>query len=82
MINRLTQVIKPTSDKRIAGTGVYRNQLVYIDDQAVFSNAWAGRLFLKHEMPGARLFAGGNDFAFLVSDGKVLKLLQDNKIAS
>jgi len=71
---------KPTSDKRIAGTGVYQKQLVYIDDQAVFSNAWAGRLFLKHEMPGARLFAGGNDFAFLVSDGKVLKLLQDNKI--
>jgi hypothetical protein len=70
---------KPTSDKKIAGTGVYKNQLVYIDDQAVFSNAWAGRLFLKHGMPAACIFAGGNNFTFLISDGKELKLLEENK---
>ena len=34
---------RPTSDKKIAGIGTYQNQLVYIDDKAVLSNAWAGK---------------------------------------
>ena len=33
---------KQTSDKKIAGIGTYQDQLVYIDKQAVLSNAWAG----------------------------------------
>jgi len=70
---------KQTSDKKIAGIGTYEDQLVYVDDQAVLSNAWAGKLFSKHTMPGAKIFAGGKDFTFLVSDGKNLKLLKDSK---
>ncbi len=69
----------PTSDKKIAGIGTYQNQLVYVDDKAVLSNAWAGKLFSRHEMPAARILAGGNDFAFLVSDGKNLVLLKDSQ---
>ena len=69
----------PTSDKKIAGIGTYQNQLVYVDDKAVLSNAWAGKLFSKHEMPGARILAGGNDFTFLISDGKNLALLKDSQ---
>ncbi len=70
---------KPTSDKNIASIGIYEDQLVYIDDKAVFSNAWAGELYSRHDMPGAKIFSGGNDFAFLISDGKNLSLLQDSK---
>ncbi len=70
---------KQTSDKKIAGIGSYQDQLVYIDDQAVLSNAWAGILFSKHSMPGAKTFAGGKGFTFLISDGKGLKLLKDSK---
>ncbi|HEX5154684.1 MAG TPA: hypothetical protein VFW07_24725 [Parafilimonas sp.] len=70
---------KQTSDKKIAGIGIYQEQLVYIDDQAVLSNAWAAKLFSKHTMPSAKIFAGGKDFTFLVSDGKNLKLLKDSK---
>ena len=70
---------KQTSDKKIAGIGTYQDQLVYIDKQAVLSNAWAGKLFSKHTMPEAKIFAGGKDFTFLVSDGKNLKLLKDSK---
>ncbi len=69
----------PTSDKKIAGIVTYQNQLVYVDDKAVLSNAWAGKLFSRHEMPAARILAGGNDFNFLISDGKNLALLKDSQ---
>ena len=70
---------KQTSDKKIAGIGTYENQLVYIDDKAVLSNAWAGKLYSRHSLPGARIFAGGKDFSFLISDGKSIQLLQDSQ---
>lgn len=70
---------RATSDKNISGIGVYDNQFVYIDDKAVLSNAWAGKLYSRHNMPGAKIFSGGKDFSFLISDGKNLALLQDSK---
>lgn len=70
---------RPTSDKKINGIGTYLNQLVYIDGNAVLSNAWAGKLFSKHTLPGASVFAGGKDFTFLISDGKSIQLLKDSQ---
>lgn len=70
---------KQTSDKKIAGIGTYNDQLVYIDDKAVFSNTWAGKLFSMHNLPGARIFAGGKDFYFLISDGESLNFLKDSE---
>jgi len=67
------------SDKKIAGIGIYQDQLVYIDNKAVFSNAWAGKLYSRHTLPHARIFAGGNDFSFLVSDGKTLNLVKNSE---
>ncbi len=71
---------RPTSDKKIAGIGIYDDQIVYVDDKAVLANAWAGKLFSRHSMPETRIFAGGKDFTFLISDGKSLNLLKDSKI--
>ena len=71
----------PTSDKKISGMGVYQSQLMYVDDKAVFSNAWAGTIYSRHKMPEAKVFAVGNDFTFLVSDGKNLKLLKDSVVS-
>ena len=70
---------RSTSDKNISALGIYQDQLVYIDDKAVLSNAWAGKLYSRHNMPGANIFCGGDDFAFLISDGKNLTLLKDSK---
>ncbi len=70
---------RPTSDKNIASIGTYKDQLVYIDDKAVLSNAWAGKLYSRHNMPAAKIFCGGKDFAFLISDGKDLSLLRDSE---
>jgi hypothetical protein len=70
---------RATSDKKISGIGTYQNQFVYIDDKAVLSNAWAGKLYLLHNMPDASIFVGGKDFSFLISDGKILNLLQNSQ---
>ncbi|MCF0072091.1 hypothetical protein LZD49_16545 [Dyadobacter sp. CY261] len=66
-------------DKHISGLIRYENQLVYLTDQVVFSNAWAGTLFSKHNLPKAKIFAGGKDFTFLISDGESLELIKDSK---
>jgi len=68
----------PTSDKKIADLDVYKSHLMYVDDKAVFSNAWAGTIYSRHKMPAAKVFAADNNFTFLVSDGKNLKLLKDS----
>src|SRR4030042_5746361 len=70
---------RPTSDREISGIGIYRDQLVYIDDKAVFSNAWAGELYSKHTLDSAKNLAGGNDFTFLITDGKRLVLLRNSQ---
>jgi hypothetical protein len=69
---------QPTSDKKISALGIYKSQLMYLDNKAVFSNAWAGTIYSRHKMPDATVFADGNDFTFLISDGKNLKMLKDS----
>ena len=71
---------RPVSDKKITGIGIYDSQIVYADDKAILSNAWAGKLYCRHTLQGVRLFAGGDDFTFLVSDGKSLILIKDSEI--
>lgn len=66
-------------NKKIASIGIYDNQFVLLDDKTIFSNAWAGKLFSKHDLPTAKLFVGGENFSFMLSDGKNLHLLQDSK---
>jgi hypothetical protein len=70
----------PLVKKKISAVGVYRDQLVYLDDKAVFSNAWAGSLYSRHGMSDARFFCGGNDFRFLVSDGHALRYLHGDSV--
>lgn len=71
---------RPMADKKITDIGVYESQLVYLDNVAVLSNAWAGKLYSRHGMPGAKLFCGGKDFTFLVSDGETIKCIQDSLV--
>ncbi|TDE11653.1 hypothetical protein [Dyadobacter psychrotolerans] len=67
-------------DKIVAAIGTYQNQLVYLSDSVVFSNAWAGKLLSGHTLPAAKIFEGGENFAFLISDGKSLQLTKDSKV--
>lgn len=70
---------RPLTDKNIRGLTTYQNQFIYLDDKAVLSNAWAGNLYIPHELPHAKFLAAGADFEFLISDGKALQLLTKNK---
>ncbi len=72
---------RPLTDKNITDITIIDNQFVYLDDVAVLSNAWAGKLFIRHEMKDATLFAGSSDFQFLISNGQKLKYLADNSVA-
>lgn len=71
---------RPMADKAVKDLINYQDQFVYLDDKAVFSNAWAGKLFNKHELPGAKIACAGDDFTFLVSDRKSLALVQNGEI--
>ncbi|GAA4444904.1 hypothetical protein GCM10023091_35740 [Ravibacter arvi] len=67
-------------DKTIRSIARYEDQLVYLTDKLVFSNAWAGEVYLEHGLKNASVFAGGKDFQFLVADSKSLHLVKDGKI--
>lgn len=69
----------PMADMRIADAISYQNQFVYLTDKAVLSNAWAGKLLSKHNLPMAKVFCGGNDFDFLITNGKTLVYLKDSQ---
>ena len=62
----------PLMPKRIRAILTYCNQIVYLDDHQIFSNAWAGKIQIEHGLTDAFIFAGGKDFHFLVSDGENL----------
>jgi len=70
---------RPMADKKIMNLDLYNDQFVYLEDKAVFSNAWAGNLYSRYTLPNASLFEGGEDFAFLISDGQSLQYLKDSK---
>jgi hypothetical protein len=71
---------RPLTDKKITAITVVDNQFVYLDDVAVLSNAWAGKLFIRHGLKDARLMAAGNNFDFLISNGKSLVFLSGDKV--
>jgi hypothetical protein len=68
----------PLAPKKIRTIGTYRNQTLYLDDKQLFSNAWAGKIQIDHNLPNATIFAGGDDFHFLVSDGEQLVYLDQS----
>ncbi|XOV94135.1 MAG: hypothetical protein ACFHWX_05395 [Bacteroidota bacterium] len=72
---------RPLTDKNITDIITIENQFVYLDDVAVLSNAWAGKLFIRHGMKDAIIFDGSSAFDFLISNGKTIKYLSDNEVA-
>src|SRR5690606_26977240 len=69
----------PMADKNLSGMGMYQSQFLYLDDKAVFGNAWAVSLYMQHQFASAKLVASGDHFDFLVSDGTSLVYLVDSK---
>ncbi len=67
---------RPLADKEIRDVKIYQDQFVYLDDKSVFSNAWAGNIFLHHTLPAAKILSLGEDFECLISDQKNLQYLR------
>ncbi|GAB4023929.1 hypothetical protein GCM10028773_43570 [Spirosoma koreense] len=72
---------RPMADRSLKAMSLVDRQFVYLDDIAVLSNAWAGKLFLKHGLPNARLFCETSRPAtFVVSDGMRLKAVRQDSV--
>lgn len=69
----------PMADKKVSDLILYQNQFVYLDDEAIFSNAFAGKLFSRHQTPQADVVAGGKEFSFLIAFGNAYSLIQGSK---
>ena len=76
---RPDQTYRSLANKKISAIGINENQFVFLDEQTVLSNAWAGTLLVKQELPQARLFVGGQNFDFLLSDGHQIHYLKAAK---
>ena len=72
---------RPMRDKKINAIGFYKDQFIYADDKAIFSNAWAGKLYAKHSMPGVNMISGDNNFGFLIADGRNIEYIKDSVVA-
>ena len=69
---------RPMEAKKLKDMLIYKDQFVYLDDKAVLSNSWAGKLYSKHDLADAIQFDAGTDFSFLVTNGKEIRLLKDS----
>lgn len=68
-------------DKSLTDLAVYQDQFVLLSDKAVLSDAWAGSLYMSHDLPAAQSIAGGENHTFLVSGANKLVLLnKDQKL--
>ena len=68
---------RPLTDMRIRDMDVHQGQLVYLTDELILSNAWAGRLLAQHEVSNAKLLAMGEGLEFQVADGNVKQIAFD-----
>lgn len=67
-------------EKAIVDMAICGKQFVYLDKDAVFSNAWSGRLHVKHQLDSPRHFAGNEKQFFLVTDGAAIHYIGGEEI--
>jgi len=70
---------RPLLDMEIRSLDTYREQLVYLTNELVFANAWAGRFCVRHGLPDAELFRMGSDFSFLLAGKDSLAFFSGGK---
>ncbi len=68
------------SAKQIVDMVLCRNEFVYLDTQVIFSNAWSGRLYIKHELQHPTKFAMNDSLECLVTDGSSVHFIQHKRV--
>lgn len=73
----------PMQKKKIIDFILYQNQFIYLDSVHIFSNSWAGKLQISHQMQHVKMLAAGKDFSFLISNGKNIAFItRDGRITA
>jgi hypothetical protein len=67
-------------EKQLLALAVSARQFVYMDKTHVLSNAWAGKLFVSHELTNPSMLLANDQQEFLASDGTQLHLLNQEGI--
>ncbi len=68
---------RPLGDMKILDLIIHRGQFVYLTENHVLSNAWAGRLFKQHEVAHAGRLALGENLSPRVVDNRVEQIAFD-----
>ncbi|MBK8946257.1 MAG: hypothetical protein IPM32_13450 [Ignavibacteriae bacterium] len=76
---KIDQSYEPMLDFNIFDFIEYKSQFIYLTNNAILSNAWAGKIYIKHNLENANLIVGGNDFNFMLSNGKKIQYLNESK---
>ena len=77
---RPDQFYRTAAGKKTGAFTVVQNQFVFADETHIFSQARAGSLFLKTPFPRVSLLAGDDNLNFMLSDGRQLALIQNNRV--
>ncbi len=70
---------RPLLDMQIINMDTYRDQFVYLTDKVILSNAWAGKLYVRHKTTDAGLFEMGSNFDFLLTGKDTLTYFNQSK---
>lgn len=70
------QTYLPMKDKKSLAIIRHEDQLVYLDDKAVLSNAWGGDLYLIHNLKNPLALAGGKELDFVVTSQNQVQYLK------
>ncbi|RLD79288.1 MAG: hypothetical protein DRJ10_09040, partial [Bacteroidetes bacterium] len=72
---------RPLIDMNILAIEKYEDQFVYLTNNAVLSNSWAGKFYIEHSLKDPKQFVVAHDFTTLVAGTGELALFQDSKRA-
>jgi hypothetical protein len=73
------QRYRPITDMHIIALDTYMDQFVYLTDEAVLSNAWAGKFYAEHHMKKPSHFVMGENFTFLIAQQGKLAFFKENE---
>ncbi len=67
-------------DQNIVSIASHMGQFVYLSDEAVFSNAWAGKFYFLHNMDNPNQFCMGENFSVLISGMNKLAYFENSEL--
>ncbi|OHB73968.1 MAG: hypothetical protein A2Z25_05420 [Planctomycetes bacterium RBG_16_55_9] len=70
---------RPVLDMRVRSLDTYQDQFVFLTNNTVLSNAWAGKFNVPHGIPDAGFFDLGSHFDFLLAGNDVLAYFDQGK---